>query len=74
MKAQTETQVACYSGHTYPQRPLAFEWEGRRREVASMEAEWRTPEGKGFRVTTAAGMPFELFYRAAQDDWAVLPR
>ena len=71
MNAETAVRVQAYSGHTYPQRPLAFNWDGRRREVAHIEAEWHTPQGKAFRVRTPSGWRCQLIYRADLDDWHI---
>jgi hypothetical protein len=65
--------VECYSGNEYAQRPVAFVWQGVRLEVARIDAEQRTPEGKGFRVRTPVGQVFDLFYRAMYDQWDIRP-
>jgi hypothetical protein len=66
-------RVECHSGHTYAQRPTALWWEGARLEVAAVTAEWRTPEGKCFRVRTSDGRMFEVEYSESQDRWSILP-
>lgn len=71
MKTETPIQVQTYSGHTYPQRPQSFDWDGRRREVAQVEAEWHTPQGKAFRVRTPSGWRCCLHYRADLDCWQI---
>ncbi len=63
--------VECRSDTTYAQRPVAVTWEGRRREVAEVLAEWRTPAGKHFRVRAADGTVFELTYVEALDEWQI---
>lgn len=65
-------RVECHSGYTYAQRPTALWWEGARLEVVAVEAEWRTPEGKRFRVRTGDGRVFELEYSESQDAWSIL--
>jgi hypothetical protein len=65
--------VECYSGYDYPQRPVAFVWLGERLEVTQIDAERRTPEGKGFWVRTRDGQVFDLFYRALYDQWDINP-
>jgi hypothetical protein len=65
--------VECHSGHEYAERPTALRWEGRRVEVERVEAEWRFPGGKRFRVRTQEGQTFELSYNQSTDEWQVVP-
>lgn len=65
--------VTCYSGHTYAERPTAFEWRGDHFEVETIEALWREPDGPRFRVRTADGGRFRLTYDEAADQWALKP-
>jgi len=71
LPSQTEVVVECHSGHTYAQRPTAILWESERFEVATIDAEWRSPEGKHFKVSTKNGTCFELVYRETSDDWQI---
>jgi hypothetical protein len=63
--------VECTAGARYPDRPLAFVWEGERLVVSAVEREWRTPDGLVFRVDTAGGRQFTLTYDEARDAWHV---
>ena len=54
--------VECHSDYTYAEKPVALTWEGQRLEIAAILAQWRTPEGKHFRVRIADGREFELVY------------
>jgi hypothetical protein len=63
--------VECHSSLEYAGRPTALYWQGRRLEVAEVEAQWRTPEGKHFRVRAADGQRFELWYVEASDEWKI---
>ena len=54
-----ETQVECYSGVEYAERPKAFNWQGQRLAVDEMPLRWREPGYKCFRVL-AGGQTFEL--------------
>ncbi len=63
--------VECHSGLEYAGRPTALWWQGERLEVEAVEAEWRTPEGKRFRVRTTGGRVFELVYVELHDEWRV---
>jgi hypothetical protein len=47
-------------------------WQGQRYAVARVEARWRTPAGPGFRIGTASGARFEVWYQEAEDRWSVL--
>lgn len=63
--------VECHSGLEYAERPTALGWQGERLEVEAVEAEWRTPEGKKFRVRTTGGQVFELVYIEWSDEWQI---
>ena len=64
-------QVECHSDYDYAERPVAFHYRKRRFEIASLIAEWREPEGKGFRVMTEDLEIFDLFYDQNKDEWEV---
>ena len=63
--------VRCYSGHTYPQRPVSFCWEGAEQVVAEVEAAWQEPGKHCFRVRTGGGRRFRLCYDRSCDGWQV---
>ena len=63
--------VECYSGVEYAERPTALWWEGQWLEVEAVEAAWRTPEGKRFRVRTKGGQVFVLVYVEMYDAWSI---
>ncbi len=65
--------VECYSGHTFAQEPRAFAWQGQRQVVDQVVDRWRSPAGPAFRVRTAAGRLFDLFYDENQDLWHIRP-
>ncbi|MEJ5313772.1 MULTISPECIES: hypothetical protein [Anaerolinea] len=64
-------RVECRSEYTYPQRPVALWFDQNRVEVAEVESESRTPQGKVFRVRLANGRCFELLYEELTDAWSV---
>ncbi len=64
--------VECHSGYTYGERPTAFYWEEVRLCIAEIEAFWRTPDGRKFRVRTEDDRIFELSYDALNDAWQIL--
>jgi hypothetical protein len=65
--------VACHSGYTYAERPTALTWQGQRLLISQVLAEWRLPTGKAFRVCTADGQTFELFYDETHTVWEIHP-
>jgi hypothetical protein len=64
-------RVECYSGLEYAERPTAVWLDGARLEVAAVEKQWRTPEGKGFRVRLVSGQTLELFLSTRTDEWSI---
>jgi len=66
-------QVECHSGFEYAERPVALHWEGERLEISQIEAQWRIPGGKKFRVRTTNERTFELFYGEMYDEWKIDP-
>ncbi len=71
MVDELKDPVECHSGFEYAEKPVALTWEGQRLEVKEVEAYWRTPSGKCFRVSATDGRRFELFYSELQDEWRV---
>ncbi len=64
-------KVRCHSGFEYAQSPVAFSWEGKRLAVTQIDGEWKTPEGKFFRVRTEGDQVFELLYNPMVDKWSI---
>jgi hypothetical protein len=64
-------RVECYAGYAYPQRPLAFWWQGQRLEVITVRSEARLPDGKRFLVETTNEQVFEINYNEIRDTWTV---
>jgi hypothetical protein len=65
--------VRCYAGAAYPERPVAFEWEGRWQEVVDLLGQARTPVGMVFDVLAKDGGAYRLAWDAGTDEWAVAP-
>lgn len=63
--------VECHSGSEYAERPTAVHWQGQRLGVAEVEARWRIPGGRKFRVRTVDGQVFELLYVELYDEWRI---
>lgn len=64
-------RVECQSNFEYAERPTALHWEGQQLSVEKIIATRRTPDGKYFRIQTATGQIFELFYNELNDDWRI---
>ncbi len=65
--------VECHSGCEYAERPTALHWRNEWLEIEAVEQQWRTPEGKQFRVRTASGAVFELVYHEQSGVWRISP-
>ena len=66
-----ENRVECRSEYQYEQAPIAVYWEGQRLEVDAILAEWRTPQGKGFRILAGNAGVFEVFYHQGSAHWDI---
>ncbi len=71
-------RVRCYAGAGYPERPIAFEWEGRWLDVVEVLWQARTPEGLVFDVYTQCtflqagqGARFRLVWDERSDEWVI---
>ncbi|MBS3783011.1 MAG: hypothetical protein KGY78_01065 [Anaerolineae bacterium] len=67
------TDVTCYAGASYPERPRAFTYREMRLQVTEVERRERTPRGTRFRVRVADGQRFWLSYDHGRDAWNVRP-
>ena len=65
--------VTCHSEFAYAERPVALTWEGQQLEIDTIQAAWRIPEGRGFRVLSHDGRTFELTYFESNDIWQIRP-
>ncbi len=65
------TQVTCYAGRKYPERPISFVWQDEEHMIEAIEGEWMTPEGSHFCVRTSAGERFHLAYSREADAWYI---
>ena len=65
-------KVESYAGSTYPEKPRALEWEGKRYQVLEVIHQSRYPEGLGFLVRCSPGdRLFELFYNLIDGKWQI---
>ena len=72
------TTVECYSGYKANERPVAFTFQDRRREVAEVLDRWyegglepAQPRVDYFKVKTVEGDLFFLRYVSLFDAWSV---
>ena len=65
-------KVNCYSGHTYAERPLSFEWQGAAHEVEEIERAWQEPGERHFQVRTRDNKLFKLCYNETQNQWSLI--
>jgi len=65
-------KVNCYSGHTYAERPKAFEWQGIKYEVEKVERAWQEPGERHFQVQTKDNILFQLCYNETQKQWTLV--
>ena len=63
--------VECHSEYEYAEKPVALTWEGKRLEIVAILERRRIPGAKCFRVKTADGQIFELFYDELHDEWRI---
>ena len=66
-----DSDVECYSGSMYAEKPTAFMRDGKRHLVATVLAEKLLENGKCFLVRTEEGLHFQLFYDVILDHWEV---
>jgi len=73
-----EIQVECYSGFKANERPVAFSYQGERREITEIVDRWYegSPDSSGpvidyFKVRTADGNVFFLRYQSGSDAWSL---
>ncbi len=64
-------KVNCYSGHTYAQRPVSFNWQGVDYQVEEVEKEWLEPGERWFLVKVGDNKSLRLCYNEAEDDWSI---
>ncbi|OGN75737.1 MAG: hypothetical protein A2X25_02940 [Chloroflexi bacterium GWB2_49_20] len=63
--------VTCHSDYEYAERPVALTWKNQRLEITEIIERWRIPGARCFRVRTADGQIFELFYGELYDEWRI---
>ena len=64
-------KVNCYSGQTYAERPVSFEWQGIEYEVEKIEKAWQEPGKRHFQVRTGDNKMFRLCYNETENGWSL---
>jgi len=63
--------VECRSDGDYAGRPIRIQWQGKFLVVAEVLANWRTPQGKHYRVITRDNRAFDCQYSEVDDRWDI---
>ena len=73
-----QIQVECYSGYKSNERPIAFTFQNRRREISEIVDRWYEggvkpddPVINYFKIKTNDGTIFILRYLANSDNWLI---
>ncbi len=66
-----KVNVRCYAAAGYPERPTAFEWQGRWLAVAEILRQTRSPDGMTFVVRAEDDRRYRLFWQATADEWHI---
>ncbi len=66
--------VSAYAGASYPQRPTAVLWQGRRLAVEQIDRSWRTPDALHFLLHLESLGRVELRYHPQTDSWTLTSR
>jgi hypothetical protein len=65
------SQVRCYAGTRYPERPVAFEWDRAWLDVVALQREERLPGELSFLVLAGDGRRYRLIWNEVRDQWSV---
>lgn len=64
-------RVRCYAGASYPERPIAFLWEGRWLYVSEVIRQERSPEEMVFWVLAENDVCYQLRWQVTADEWII---
>lgn len=75
-----EIEVECYSGFKANERPVAFIYQGVRREITKIVDRWydggvqsNRPAIDFFKIRDAEGNVYLLRYQSESDAWSIRP-
>lgn len=71
-QSEGQAQVEAHAGSTYPEEPRAFRWQGKRREVACVEARWKEPGRSVYVVRDRDNDRFRLTYNYLKGRWDIV--
>ncbi len=71
MSDRLAVAVDCYAGGRDEETPRRFTLEDRLVEIKEIVDQWRTPDHRYFRVTTAAGESYTLRQNVRSGAWDV---
>lgn len=66
-----KTNVKCYSGSWYAERPTSLVWEGEDKRISKIIDRKLLPFGRFFLVITDDHCTFELTYEEDHDEWHI---
>jgi hypothetical protein len=69
---EKDLHVECYSGSRHAERPISFDYLGRKHVVKVVVKTWRSPTALHFRVKTQEDESFDLTYDERAEQWSVL--
>ncbi|MBI4303891.1 MAG: hypothetical protein HY665_06090 [Chloroflexi bacterium] len=69
-----DLKVTCYSGYTYAERPMSFQWQGVEYQVEEIEKEWLEPGRRCFQARTRDSKFFQLCYNETTKEWSLAAR
>ncbi len=64
-------EVACYSGHTYAERPVSFIWREKEYKIKEIEKTWFEPGKRFFQVISYDKKTFKLCYNETEQQWSL---
>jgi hypothetical protein len=69
------TNVECYAGASYPEKPRSFDWQGQQYNVVEILSQYRQPGSMAFCVRCTPGdSTFSLTYKIPEDEWQIQPK
>ena len=68
-----DVKVECYAGYRGEESPRRFTVAGRKVEVVTIEAQWREPGSRVFRVRGDDGRVLSLRQSESSGEWELAP-
>ena len=64
--------VKYYSGHTYAERPVSFQWHGMDYKVEEIKKSWQAPGERHFKLRTTDNKLCQLCYNETEKQWLAI--